>query len=316
MAFCFRIRCNLSPRQRIESEEREITLADPGGKEIHLKAGERDEAGETQKLREASKIVILGKPFDSEEEAREAAEFWLGVTQRGFAHANLGADFGYRAPKSAFFAAGLRMVEEQVGQRCLNDTHGISTFECEPEPLFASAEASPVVLPPAERVTAAIEDAAQAAAVMTERERHAYDLYAASFFSASADARFALLMIAAESLIDPQPRSEEVRKHIDRLIAETKGSTLPPGEIESIVGSLQWLYDESIGQAGRKLAARLGNRTYMEGAESAEQFFTRSYTLRSRLFHGLEPPPTWKEVSDRTGAMEQFVKDLLSTPLR
>lgn len=49
---------------------------------------------------------------------------------------------------------------------------------------------------------------------MTEREQLAYALYSASFSESSADARFVMLMMAAETLIKPQPRSETVAEHL------------------------------------------------------------------------------------------------------
>lgn len=117
---------------------------------------------------------------------------------------------------------------------------------------------------------------------MPERDQLAYDLYSAATAESSADARFALLMMAIETMLDPEPRSDGVRAQVDRLITETEASGLPENEIRSIVGNIRWLYDESISQAGRKLASRLGDREYM--GEPARKFSTNSYTLRSRLF--------------------------------
>ena len=79
------------------------------------------------------------------------------------------------------------------------------------------------------------------------------------------------------------------------------------------MGSLRWLYDESISRAGRKLASRLGDRAYI--GEPAKKFFTNSYTLRSRLFHGEYPRPDRSEVDRRAGSLVLFVRDLLSLDL-
>ncbi|MGH3004423.1 MAG: hypothetical protein ACRDOS_00665 [Gaiellaceae bacterium] len=47
---------------------------------------------------------------------------------------------------------------------------------------------------------------------MTEQQQLAFDLYSASFSEESADARF-LLMMAVETLLEPQKRSEAVAAH-------------------------------------------------------------------------------------------------------
>ncbi len=106
-------------------------------------------------------------------------------------------------------------------------------------------------------------------------------------------------MMAVETLMDLEPREPEVQAHVDRLIRETREADLPESQVQSIVGALRWLHDESISQGGRKLAARLGKRDYM--GESARKFFTNSYTLRSRLMHGEVPRRNRAEVDGRAG---------------
>jgi hypothetical protein len=87
-------------------------------------------------------------------------------------------------------------------------------------------------------------------------------------------------------------------------------SALQRREIDSLVGALRKLREESITNAGRRFAATLGDRRYME--EEPAQFFSRTYDLRSRLVHGGVPRPTFGEVNQRVGHLELFVGDLLS----
>lgn len=79
------------------------------------------------------------------------------------------------------------------------------------------------------------------------------------------------------------------------------------------MGSLNWLYKESISQAGRKLADRLTGHNYMD--MDAKKFFTYCYGLRSKLVHGSVPRPTREEVDLASVDLESFVGDLLSGPL-
>lgn len=311
MAFCFRIRFDLSERSIIDSSATELSLADPvEGKEVRLKAGR-----EAPELKKAKEVLLLGRPFDSEEGAVAAAERWVEVLRRAFAKVNLGADFGPETQRSTFTALGLQGLEGELGKRVLNDVHGISVFKCDPKPLFVRLPMEIQIGPDADRLGAAIAATVDEGASMTRAEKLAYDLYAASFFERVPEARFMMLMMAVETMIDPKPRSAQVRGHIDGLITTTRESSLPKTEIESIVSSVQWLQDESIGQAGRKLASRLGGRRYLDepNSESATQFFTRCYTLRSRLVHGSNPRPSAEEVGLRAAHLEHFVANLLST---
>jgi hypothetical protein len=123
-----------------------------------------------------------------------------------------------------------------------------------------------------------------------------------------------MLMMAVETLIEPARRSDAVRAHVEQLIALTKEADLPNAEKDSVVGSLNWLFDESISQAGRRLAARLGSRNYM--GEPPAKFFTGCYDLRSRLVHGHYPRPVFGEVNARCAPLELFVSDLLPGELK
>jgi hypothetical protein len=82
------------------------------------------------------------------------------------------------------------------------------------------------------------------------------------------------------------------------------------------------LRNESINQAGRKLAAKLpAPRFYMKDpatdkTEAPATFFTNCYGIRSGLAHGNVPRPPQAEVAARAGQLRHFVGDLLSMDLR
>lgn len=312
MAYTFRVRFKLS-RVRIQSEAAaELRINDEADGRGAVTLRPRDAGIE---LSDADELVLTGEPYASDEAAAAAAQRWVTRLRRAFARLNIGADFGGRAHTSAFTDAGLRWLEETTRERrMLNDVHGIMVFESEPAPKFAKSDVTAVVAKPAERVIEMVETAARLGVAMTEREELAYDLYSASFSEQSADARFVMLMMAVETLIELQPRSQEVAALVGELIATTERSSLPPGEITSIIGSLNWLYSESIGQAGRRLAKSLGDRRYAE--EEPGRFFTRCYDLRSKLVHGYHPRPERGEVDARAATLEVFVSDLLAGALR
>ena len=96
-----------------------------------------------------------------------------------------------------------------------------------------------------------------------------------------------MLMMALETLIAPDPRPEPVKTHVAQLVRLTEENPdLPNNQRDSIVKSLGWLYEESIGQAGRRLASRLSGRRYDD--KKPRDFFTDCYDVRSalaRIFH-------------------------------
>jgi hypothetical protein len=308
MSYSFRIRFDLGDGVFISSPDTHVQLTGPGpGEEVELRPTAADTA-----LEDARELVLRGRPYDTDAKATEAARRWRGLIQKAFARVNIGADFGDRAPHSFLTKHGLGLFKSEG--RVLNDVHGISVFESDPKPLFARIGAAMVKKGvPVERLLNALAVAVELGAVMAERDQLAYDLYSASFSESSADARLAMLMMALETMIDPQPRTDAVQDHVDQLIADTDASGLPRREIDSILGSLKWLRDESIGQAGRRLVSRVGERRYMD--EPPKRFFTNCYTLRSRLIHGHYPRPTRAEVDSRATSLELLVRDLLSVEL-
>jgi hypothetical protein len=140
-----------------------------------------------------------------------------------------------------------------------------------------------------------------------------FDLYCASASQPSTDARFIMLVMAVETLLKLQPRPESSLAHVEHLIGLTQAADLPKSEKSSLLDSLKWLRDQSIGQAGRALAATLGDRTYTD--MTPPKFFAHCYDLRSRLVHGKTPLPERQEVRVTAGQLERFVANILSREL-
>jgi hypothetical protein len=115
---------------------------------------------------------------------------------------------------------------------------------------------------------------------------------------------------AIEALIDPAPRALVVRNHVAKLIELTDESEIPESERTSLRGSLQFLLNQSIQQAGRDLVAPLSGRTYH--GEEPVKFFRKSYTIRSQIVHGSTPRPDRLEVGMRAANLELMVGHLLS----
>jgi len=312
ISFCFRVRFKLGDGVKLESPNSEIVLTDDRDlpELVTLKPW-----GNALTLGDARQLVLRGEGYESEQHALESADWWNARLQAALARCNIGADFGARAPQGVFTDQGLAIAAGALGRVVLNDVHGTAVFASEPQPTFLGLGAATLMLgKPAERLSQAIRAARDLGVALSDQEQLAYDLYGASFFfHPSPDVRFVMLMMALETLTEPQERSPEVVTHVDALIACTRKSGLPDKEIESIVGSLGYMHKESISQAGRRLARTLGERRYMD--ETATKFFTECYALRSRLVHGHYPRPTRSEVDLRAAHLETFVSHLLSGQL-
>lgn len=310
MTYSFRIRLNRCPTDTIRTDANEILLvADEPARKLRLHNPEVDGT-----ILNSKQLALVGEGYETEDEALAAGRRYQDALAVALARHRVGADFGLRAPKSHFTEAGLAMLQQQLGQPVLNSVHGLMVFLTEPKPRFSLFSANPLRGVNQGMFEQAFAAAVAAAPVLSDRERLAYSLFNASFFRESAESRFLLLMMAIEALLEPAPRSEAEQSHVGMLVQSTKDASLPADTRNSLVGALQWLFNESISQAGRRLSmSRLGEREYM--GKSASKFFSYCYGLRSSLVHGSTPYPSFDEVSTAVGQLELFVSDLLTAPV-
>lgn len=311
--YCFRIRFIRSPRETLNIQDKSLVLLTPKkNQNIRLVAVDKETT-----LHDAQNVALVGSGWQSEAEAAKAGEKYRTTLMLTFARLLLGADFGSRGPSVMMTNAGLKHFAQSMGitSPVVQDVHGLMTYKNERDLGFMRMGAPNLLKAvPADKFRDTFCRLATQEIVPSEKESVALELFNASFFQPSADARFLLLMTAIEALLDPRPRSNNARKHVEQLIAETSGNPqLSSADCDSILGTLRWLKRESIRQAGRRLVTeRLGNRTY--NGETAERFFCSCYTLRSRLVHGLEPFPSWDEINKVNGTLERFISDLLTVP--
>jgi hypothetical protein len=329
VTWTFRNRIELQPHARLQYDGPEWIIYDPGSGEQVKLVGRRlpGNIPVTQVLQEgiehtaakslegaindAQRLILTGTGYNSEAEALSEGELWRGRLMRAFAALNIAADFGDETRLiGGFTEHGLAAIGR--GRRVLNDPLKLWAYEETSEnPLFVVT--NPVsefwVSSPHERLEAALTDAIANGGLSQERQV-SYGLYAASFGLAP-EPRFAMLMIAFESLIKLKPRSADVQTHVRSIITATQNSRLPVNEVQSICGSLRWLLDQSINQAGRELAKSLGSRDYLNG-EAPDKFFTRCYEMRSALVHGHHPIPSPTALGQLAAPLEQMVSELIA----
>jgi hypothetical protein len=307
VTWCFRLRGDLGTTTKLELKRAEWVLRDKPDERVALQA-----ADGAATLAATRRVQLRGSRYSSEPEAAAAGERWWDWLTLLLACVNVGVDFGTWAPQGGVTAEYKQALSWQMGIPMLNDVHGLLTFEqTDAPPRFLRVDPiTGMVSSPHHRLDAALERVVRAEPVMTTRQRLAYDLYAASMSETNADARFMLLMMAVESLLEPRPRPAPAQALVRGLIAQVRSSELERSEIDSIVGSLRWLEQDSISRTGRELAKGLSPRTY--GGQDPVAFFSDCYRLRSALAHGADPRPSRTEVDLRAARLEPFVAHLIS----
>jgi hypothetical protein len=305
--YAFRMRLLVPTHRNVPHGERELRLS--LAEDVRLVA-QRD----AQKIDGENELALVGRGYASYDQAAEAGRRWRGLFERGAAVVQLGVDFGDRRHGGGIGGEYQQQLERELDRPVIYNNYGLQVFEGRPWPRFVKVSLDFQVGAALDVFSEAVETARQLDLRPSEREVLAYDLYAASFFTDGPDSRFLMLMLALEALIDQQRRPSESVAHVDALIKLTEESALSHGEIESMVGSLKWLRQESINQAGKALAATLGERHYME--KTPEKFFTSCYELRSHLVHGEVPRPSGGDLESHAAALVHFVADLLSGELR
>jgi hypothetical protein len=271
---------------------------------------------EIESIRDSKQLILKSEGWKTREEAKAGATRYTDALRLSLARLKIGADFGSRKPKSGYFGAGLEKLIAQTGREVMNDAPGPIIYDSAQRPLVASVGKIDLLegirQDRFERVFAyAIEHPQR----LKDNERLSLDLFNASFFHNTADSRFLMLAMAIEALLEPAPRSTGARTHVESLIKATREtSNISQEEKDSLLASLNWLLDESINQAGRRLAQnRLGTRLYSN--KSAPIFFSYCYGLRSRLVHGKHPLPEQAVIESAAAELEVYVSDLLSGQL-
>lgn len=303
-AFEFRFRVNLAPGSRVSSQEKSLTLDLPGMLPMAI-------VGDAPNLADSSRLILKADGWRSKADAERAGSQFGDILTLALVKNQVGIELWARRGGGMFHPAGLRMLEQGDGRPVLNDHLGLMVYPSAPRPVFASmGDATIVVGRSADQICETFRALSITDPQLTDRERVAIDLFNASFFEPAADTRLITLVMAIEALLELQPRSPEAVTLVDSFIEQTRTSGLARKETTSLISTLTYLRNQSIGSAGRELAeARLDGKSY-DGV-SAPKFFDRCYQLRSTLVHGGDIRSA-KEVAGTVAArLQEFVSDLI-----
>jgi hypothetical protein len=303
--FGFRLRFNLAPAFRINSDAEELELLSlPSGERFRLRSAVRGTP-----IKNHRRTSLLGGPYSSSDLAHTAAEKAKFALLYWAVERRVGIDFGDGHPRGTFTREGLEFFRQQIGAPIRPDIHGIDVYELLPDLRFVMIDAvAEVGIAPANLIEGFGRSIQQARPLGT-KQLLAVEVYSGSFFDESPRSRFITLVTAVGALLDPAPRSQSAKLLIENMEKLTRDSEIDNETKQSIIGSLQWLKAQSIGQAGRSLASHLLPEKKYDG-RSAPSFFANCYNIRSQLVHNGR---TERAVNMLllANAMEQFVADLL-----
>ncbi len=302
----FRIRFHFPGGNHINSEtERLLVLQESGGATISLRSGALGTA-----IKDHSRASLIGGRYPSAADAQAAAERTKRALLIWAVRNRVGIDLGGRQPRTRITPAGLQFFEKEAGGPLRADIHGVDVYEHIDGLKFVAINANASI---GKAAAAFVEEVAAAIATpvfLNAKQELAGEILSASYFDVSERSRFVTLITAVEALLDPQPSPAAAQHMVERLIQIVEDGELDEGQRATILGSLQRLKRESIGQAGRALAERLLAGKVYEG-ETPAQFFSLCYRLRSSILHSGKVPVEITDFISVCTTAHAFVCDLL-----
>ena len=304
--FRYRIKFFVHFPGKIRDEEKKITCQLSNNTTLSLNSYNGE------KITESTTFVISCGGFSSEEEAFiQGSNVKKSLLISG-PLLGIGIDAGKDLASSRMSTGMKNSMFEKTGVKIIEDVHGLSVYSEEHPTRVLSFSSSGIVQPwTASQFINTIKSLSSSKLELTEKELLCLELYGASHFESSVRATFLTLVLAIESLLEPEKRGKEATKHVDLLIKLTNEyCRLSSAEKSSIKGSLQWLYQDSISQSLKKLAS-----TYLSHKEycglSSQKFISKCYEFRSNLVHSGKLKDKKENLSVYTSQLNVFLSDLL-----
>lgn len=244
----------------------------------------------------------------------EAAEVAGEKALVGLLLASLRQGFGLmiraRIPGGVITNYGKNMFAGSRYDRVYDDSYGLTVFEDTGRTGFVKGgEARFLSTNPAERFVDTWSSAVTNAARWDERILISYDLYASSRFENSSRARFLLLIMAIEALVEQPKRSEAELALITRLLKTITEAPLPKEQSDALLRGVGKLKRVSIGYACRTYLARsIAAKTVTD--PGAADHFTACYQMRGQIVHGGDTPSA-SLLTDNSNRIEKTVRELL-----
>lgn len=303
MSFEFRLRFHLLPEDLIASVEQKLELPTPAA-HLRLAAWKRDVP-----IEDGPRVFLVGGPYDSAELAREDGQRARKAVLLWALQRRLAINLGDNRKRAVLTAAGAEYFANQIGAPVRQQLHGLDVYEQIDGQRFIDINMQPGLRVGVDTAVSAIARWYADNPHLTEKQELAAELYCSAHFDAPFRSRFLTLMTALEAFLEYQPRADDVRRLVQQLEDLVESSQVEKREKQSLHGSLGWLYEESISQAGRRTARHLLPDGLYDG-KSSDKYFSECYELRSTIVHTGRVPATI-DLLDVTNELHRFVGDLL-----
>ena len=268
---------------------------------------------DAEKFAESTRFVILSGGYSLESEAIACAEELKESVLCFGAKFRMGVDVG-KDKARGFVSKHIKdSIFDEHGLRIIDDVHGISVYSEEYPTSCMSFSAVGIANPRGKSFFVdEVCNLILSPRIVDNKTKLAMELLTASYFELSSRSRFLTLVLAAESILKPDKRSEDVKLVVEELINHTKLSDIDLEEKNSILGSLNWLYHDSISQSIRKMAVyHLPGKQY--NGLSSDKFIKKCYEARSRLVHEGGVDESKYNIGELAASLEVYMADMLST---
>jgi hypothetical protein len=311
MQFRFRLRWRMERGRSFTGLDEPMLMSiSPGIIDCQLKSVGAESAAGGQDL------VLRSGVFLTRPEAEKAGRETLAALMLLSVRKGYGISLVPRTPPPLITDYGIEYFSQILGvySPVLRDSYGLTIYrELGGTRFISGGDMMPKVSGPAEAVATQWKECLAANPVVDERVILCHDLYASSRSENSSRARFLMLVMAIESLLERVPRGDTEQNAIDTMIACLSQLRLTNNDIQSLKASLEPLKFRSIGSLGRQFLKR-ARLAGVVSNENVVSLFDECYGVRSKIVHeGLNPTPS--VLSDYSNALDVLVRELLTALL-
>lgn len=223
----------------------------------------------------------------------------------------IGMDLGKDIASTILSDYVKQKIFQEQGIRIMDDVHGISVCQEDYPTSCICIKGLGLVNPcDTDYFTTELNHIADISRIVTAQVKLAMELLTFSFFEKPERSRFLTLVLAVEALLQPEQRPENVQLLVKSLIEQTKNSDVSDDDKKSIIGSLKWLYKDSISKSLNKMANHLLDSAY--GGKSASKFISKCYAASSELVHNGEVNGKKHNIHFLVANLELYVTNMVT----
>jgi hypothetical protein len=290
----------------LQGEDSECEFILPNGHQARLVTNGAD------KISEGTNFVILSGGYHDSEGALKAGAIVKESLLCYAAKNRLGIDLG-KDVASTFLADTVKhRIFEEHGVRMVDDVHGLSVYQEDYPTSCISVKGLALVNPrDMEYFTTELNRIVVISRKITEKVKLSMELLTFSYFEKSERSRFLTLVLAVEALLQPEERPKNVQLLVDSLKEQTNSCSISEADKKSIIGSLNWLYKDSISKSLKKMADNyLSDIEY--GGMTASKFISKCYDARSQLVHTGEVSDNKHNIGFLAANLELYVTHMVT----